>query len=176
MERSDEELSSPVTVNRSLLVQHSQTHPATCSGDDGEVAAGAHVQCVDFATSSQISSCHRQEADNHCGGGATRGTVLHLDKPAFQVDVNPVTLDSDSDSQKPRASTPDPQDVNSDDDSSIVEPPPLGELAVPTATFSKNTFESGRTQSAPGQLVQEDPGPQSELQSRRPHIVEYFSR
>lgn len=130
------------------------------------------MQSVDFATGSQIRSCHRQEADDHCGGGATRGTVHHLDKPASQVDVSPVTLDLDS--QKP--STPDPQDVNSDDDSSIVRPPPLGKLTVTTAVFSKNTFESCRRQSAPGQLVQEDPGPQSELQSRRPHIVEYFSR
>lgn len=173
MERNAEELSSPVTVNQSLLLQHSQTRPA-CSEADGGVAAGAHMQCVDFATGSQISSCHRWEADDHCGGVATGGTVHCLDKPASQVDVSPVTLDSDS--RKPRASTPDPQDVNSDDDSSIVEPAPLGVLAVATAALSKNTFESGRRQNAPGQPVQEDPGPRSELQSRRPHIVEYFSR
>lgn len=155
MERNDEELSSPVTVNPSFLLQHSQTHPITCSGHDGEVASGAHVQCVELATGSQISSCHRQEADGHCGGGATTGTV-HVTNS--------------------RASTPDPQDVTSDDASCVVEPPPLGELALLTAAFSRNTFESGRRESALGQLEQDDPDPQSELQSRRPDIVQYFSR
>lgn len=178
MERSDDESSPPVTVNESLPFHHHH-HPSssadviTCSGDGEEVASGTPMQCVDFATCSQVSSCHRQEGDGHCGGGATRDTDHHLDEPTSQVDMNPVTLASDCDTQDLRALTSDPLDVNCDDDAFMMEPPPLGELTPPT---TMNTFECGRRQSAPGQLVQDDPGSGSELQSRRPGIVEYFSR
>ncbi|XP_074519643.1 TBC1 domain family member 12-like isoform X2 [Halichoeres trimaculatus] len=97
-----------------------------------------------------------------CGGGASGGTHLYLD-------------------ETPEAVTSDLQEVSSDDDEAFTTdlPPPSLELSFSASAVppqSRNTFECGRRQSAPGQLVQEEAGSESELQSRRPGIVEYFSR
>ncbi len=136
---------------------------------------------------SKVNCCHRLDGDGCCGGGATRGTTCHLDEPtsseppsrASEVDMNPVTPASDSDSDTQEADlTSDLPEVNYDDDDAfITEPPPPGELNLPTAAAgSRNTFKCGRRLSAPGQLVQDEGGSESELQSRRPGIAEYFSR
>lgn len=160
MERSDDESSSPVTENKeSLPFHHSDssaddiTKRVTCSGEGEEVASST------FTTSSGVSSCHGPEGDGH-----------HLDEATCQVDLNPVTLASDSDTQV-RGWPSDPRGANSDDDVFMTQ------LTLPgVAAVSRNTFECSRRSSAPGQLVQDDQGSESELQSRRPGIVEYFSR
>lgn len=179
MERSDDESSSPVTANKESSPFHHHHHSdfsadvitqrATCSGDGEEVAPG------DLTICSQVSSCHGPEGGGHCGGRTTRGTH-HLDKPTSQVGLNPVSLASDSDTQE-RDLPFDPRGVNSDNDAYMTEPPLPGELTLPSVTaVSRNTFECCRRQTAPGQLVQDGQGSESELQSRRPGIVEYFSR
>ncbi|XP_068585267.1 TBC1 domain family member 12-like isoform X2 [Cebidichthys violaceus] len=88
--------------------------------------------------------------DNLCGGRAS-------DSPPDETPPS----DSDSDTQG--------GGVSSDDDTFTTEP----RLPAPFP-LQRNTFECGRRQSAPGQLVQDD-GPESELQSRRPGLAEYFS-
>ncbi|XP_044035837.1 TBC1 domain family member 12-like isoform X3 [Siniperca chuatsi] len=129
--------------------------------------------------SPKVNCCHRLGDDGR--RGATGRTNRHLDEPtsskASQVDLNPATpSDSDSDTQEADV-TSDLPEVGSDDDAFVTEPPPPGELNPPTAAArSGNTFECGRRQSAPGQLVQDDGGSESELQSRRPGIIEYFNR
>ncbi|XP_073345484.1 TBC1 domain family member 12-like [Pagrus major] len=132
------------------------------SRDDVSLNMELHPSVQDATEGSKVNLCHRLEGDGHCGGGATGGTTPCLAEPSSQV----VSLapDSDSDTQ---------EEVISDDDAFITEP---GELRLPTAAtaaLSRNTFVCGRRQSAPGQLVQDDE--ESELQSRRPGIVEYFS-
>ncbi|XP_056222531.1 TBC1 domain family member 12-like isoform X3 [Seriola aureovittata] len=114
-----------------------------------------------------------------CGGGSTRGTDHHLDIPApsvrsskaSQVNVNPVTLTSDSGPLEGDV-TFDLLKANSDE-AFITE---LSPGPPTTAPRSRNTFECGRRQSAPGDLAQDDcGGSESELQSRMPGIVEYLS-
>ncbi|XP_060883742.1 TBC1 domain family member 12-like isoform X2 [Labrus mixtus] len=117
------------------------------------------------------NSCHRLDGDGTCGDGATGGTHLHLDEPSSPVPP-PKAADSDPD--------PDLEDGSSDDEAFITDrtPPPPGEPSLPAASVvarSRNTFECVRRQSAPSELVQDDGGSESELQSRRPGIVEYFS-
>lgn len=140
-----------------------------CSGGQGaelsskdDVGPNMKLQpsLQDATEGSKVNLCHRLEGDSHCGGGANGGTAPCLAEPSSQV----VSLDPDSDS--------DTQEVISDDDAFITEPDEPRLHA--TATLSRNTFVCGRRQSAPGQLVQDDD--ESELQSRRPGIVEYFSR
>lgn len=124
---------------------------------------------------SKVNRCHQQEGGGHCGGRATGGTDLHLDEPFSQVT-------SDSDTQEGDLTSDPP--VFSDDDAftellqlgELNHPAPASATTTTTATPSRNTYECGRRQSAPGQLVQDDGGPESELQSRRPGIIEYFSR
>ncbi|XP_070847299.1 TBC1 domain family member 12-like isoform X3 [Chaetodon trifascialis] len=117
---------------------------------------------------SKVKRCYGQ-----CGDGASRDTSLRLDEPTSEVDINPVTIASDTVVEDLTSDVP---PVISDDDAFITELPPPGELNLPTvAALSRNTFECGRRQSAPGQLVQDGRGSESELQSRRPGIVEYFS-
>lgn len=140
------------------------------------------VSCIE---GSEVNRCHRLDGDFCCGDGATGGTAHHLDEPtssvppsrASQVDMNPVTPASDSDSDTQEAGlTSDLPEVSSDDDAFITEPPP-GELNLPAAAAcSRNTFECSRRLSAPGQLVLDAVGSESELQSRRPGFAEYFSR
>lgn len=141
-----------------------------CSGGQGaelssrdDVSPNMKLQpsLQDATEGSKVNLCHRLEGDSHCGGGATGGTAPCLAEPSSQV----VSLDPDSDSDTQ-------EEVISDDDAFITEP---GELRLhDAAALSRNTFVCGRRQSAPGQLVQDDD--ESELQSRRPGIVEYFSR
>lgn len=141
-----------------------------CSGGQGaelssrdDVSPNMKLQpsLQDATEGSKVNLCHRLEGDSHCGGGATGGTAPCLAEPSSQV----VRLDPDSDSDTQ-------EEVISDDDAFITEP---GELRLhDAAALSRNTFVCGRRQSAPGQLVQDDD--ESELQSRRPGIVEYFSR
>ncbi|XP_065805327.1 TBC1 domain family member 12 isoform X2 [Labrus bergylta] len=114
-------------------------------------------------------SCHGLDGDGTCGGGATGGTHLHLDEPSSPVPP-PKASDSDPDTL---------EDGSSDDEAFITDrtPPPPGEPSLPAASAvarSGNTFECVRRQSAPSEL-QDDGGSESELQSRRPGIVEYFS-
>ncbi|XP_027132891.1 TBC1 domain family member 12-like isoform X3 [Larimichthys crocea] len=124
---------------------------------------------------SKVNRCHQQEGGGHCGGRATGGTDLYLDEPFSQVT-------SDSDTQEGDLTSDPP--VFSDDDAftellqlgELNHPAPASATTTTTATPSRNTYECGRRQSAPGQLVQDDGGPESELQSRRPGIIEYFSR
>ncbi|XP_030257256.1 TBC1 domain family member 12-like isoform X2 [Sparus aurata] len=140
-----------------------------CSGGQGaelssrdDVSPNMKLQpsLQDATEGSKVNLCHRLEGDSHCGGGATGGTAPCLAEPSSQV----VSLDPDSDSDTQ-------EEVISDDDAFITEP---GELRLhDAAALSRNTFVCGRRQSAPGQLVQDDD--ESELQSRRPGIVEYFS-
>ncbi|XP_071317972.1 TBC1 domain family member 12-like isoform X2 [Trachinotus anak] len=135
-----------------------------------------------YTEGSKVNPGHRLEG--LCGGGATQGTDHHRGVPApsiwpskaFQRNKNPVTPASDSVSQE-RSLTSEPLEVSSDDEAVITELP-WGQLSPPTAApRSRNTFECSRRQSAPGELVQDDGGGSaSELQSRRPGIVEYFSR
>lgn len=114
---------------------------------------------------SKVKRCYGQ-----CGDRPTRDTSLRLDEPTSEVDINPGTIASDTLVEDLTSDLP---PVISDDDAFITELPPPGEL---NAALSRNTFECGRRQSAPGQLVQDGRGSESELQSRRPGIVEYFSR
>ncbi|XP_026171165.1 TBC1 domain family member 12-like isoform X1 [Mastacembelus armatus] len=132
---------------------------------------------VSCTNTSAVNPC---EESRHRGGGAT-GSTVHLDKntstaptsEACQVDRSPTTTSSDSSSHM----TSDLPEVSSDDEAFITEPlPPRSDPGPPVpATHSRNTFECGRRQSAPSQLVQDRGGSESELQSRRPGIVEYFS-
>lgn len=125
------------------------------ASDDVTITSRAYSPHVDSGMScpqgSKVSLHHSME-EGLCGGGATRNTDPHLCVPApsspSQVKVNPVTSASDG----------------SDDDTFVT--------AVPA---SRNTFKSSIRQSAPGDLVQ-DQSSESELQSRRPGIIEYFSR
>ncbi|XP_041818627.1 TBC1 domain family member 12-like isoform X2 [Chelmon rostratus] len=148
---------------------------------DGQ-GAGPVVMNCSLGCSNSVASCTEGSKVNHCDcpceDGATRATNLHLDEPTSEVDLNPVTLTSDSDSETLEGDlTSDLPQVISDDDAFITEPPLPGELNLPAVTaLSRNTFECARRQSAPGQLVQDDRGSESELQSRRPGIIEYFSR
>lgn len=172
--------------------------PIRCCSDVREAGDGISPNvtmscesvCSDSVASctggSKVNLCQGLDGDGRCRGGAIGGTAPHLDEPASsvppskasQVDVKPAPPPSDCDSDTQEADvTSDLWEVSSDDDAFITEPPPRGELSLPAdAALSRNTFECGRRQSAPGQLVQDDPGSESELQSRRPGIVEYFSR
>ncbi|XP_041670940.1 TBC1 domain family member 12-like isoform X2 [Cheilinus undulatus] len=176
METCGDSSSSPVTVHEAcfhhddpassddVIAHHHQE--VTCSGDGeelGESAAPSH--CEDLRTKGPIKRCcDRLDTDGTCGGGATGGST-----PVSPV---PPSNASDLDSQ---------EHASSDDEAFITDLPPSpspGEPRLPSAIAprSRNTFECGRRQSAPGQLVQDDGGAESELQSRRPGIVEYFSR
>ncbi|XP_040885572.1 TBC1 domain family member 12-like isoform X2 [Toxotes jaculatrix] len=127
--------------------------------------------------SDSLASCTEGSKVHPCHG---LGTDLHLDVPtpssssvqpseASQVDANPVTLTSDSGSQVGDV-TSDPGEVSSDDEAFIKEQP-WGRPSPPDAApRPRNTY--GRRRSASGELVQGE----SELQSRRPGIIEYFSR
>ncbi|KAM6963501.1 TBC1 domain family member 12-like [Tautogolabrus adspersus] len=125
--------------------------------------------CSSYTDGLNDNSCHRLDGDGTCGGGATGGTHLHLDEPSSPVPPLKA-LDSDPDTQ---------ENGSSDDETFVTDlpPPTPGELSLPALVVarSRNTFECGRRQSAPSELVQDDGGLDAELQSRRPGIVEYFS-
>lgn len=141
---------------------------------DSTVCSHSVASCSE---GSKVNHCYRLDTGGHSGGGATGGTDCHTPpSKASKVNINPVTRESDTDSDtQDGALTFDLQEVSSDDETFITEPPPpQGELSLPpAASRSRNTYECGRRQSAPGQLVQD--GSQAELQSRRPGIVDYFS-
>ncbi|XP_054454848.1 TBC1 domain family member 12-like isoform X2 [Anoplopoma fimbria] len=139
------------------------------------ISQNVEVKCSS-SSSNGLVSCAEGSKVNPCGGGASD---LHLDESTCSAppseasqDIDPVTPPSDSDSQEGDV-TSDLQEVSSDDDAFTTEPPP-GELSLRAPRY-RNTFECGRRQSAPGQLVQDHGGSESELQSRRPVIAEYFS-
>ncbi|XP_042254433.1 TBC1 domain family member 12-like isoform X1 [Thunnus maccoyii] len=141
---------------------------------DSTVCSHSMASCSE---GSKVNHCYRLDTGGHSGGGATGGTDCHTPpSKASKVNINPVTRESDTDSDTQDGDlTFDLQEVSSDDETFITEPPPpQGELSLPpAASRSRNTYECGRRQSAPGQLVQD--GSQAELQSRRPGIVDYFS-
>ncbi|XP_039991932.1 TBC1 domain family member 12-like isoform X2 [Xiphias gladius] len=136
--------------------------------------------------SDSVASCSKGSKVNLYHGldgvcGVTKSTDHHLDVPtpslqtskSSQVAKNPVTQASDSGSQEGDV-TSDLAEFSSDDEAFITGQPSPPTTAAPC---SRNTFERGRRQSAPGELVQDDGrGSESELQSRRPGIIEYFSR
>eukprot|EP00064_Thunnus_orientalis_P022923 superscaffoldBa00008182_g23145 len=142
---------------------------------DSTVCSHSMASCSE---GSKVNHCYRLDTGGHSGVGATGGTDCHTPpSKASKVNINPVTRESDTDSDTQHGDlTFDLQEVSSDDETFITEPPPpQGELSLPpAASRSRNTYECGRRQSAPGQLVQD--GSQAELQSRRPGIVDYFSR
>lgn len=186
MEGSDDASSSPVTVsNDSSPCQHHHHHHPSSSAD--VIARGQSLSLRDDVTqtdqiSPEVNHCHRLDGDDRCGGGATQGIYRYPDEPASsdgaQVDINLVSPPSDSDSDTLEADvTADLPEVDSDDDTFITDLPPPGELNPVAATAcTRNTFECARRQGAPVQMVRDNRGPESELQSRRPGIAEYFNR
>ncbi|XP_038592176.1 TBC1 domain family member 12-like isoform X2 [Micropterus salmoides] len=185
MEGSDDASSSPVTVsNDSSPCQHHHHHHPSSSAD--VIARGQSLSLRDDVTqtdqiSPEVNHCHRLDGDDRCGGGATQGIYRYPDEPASsdgaQVDINLVSPPSDSDSDTLEADvTADLPEVDSDDDTFITDLPPPGELNPVAATAcTRNTFECARRQGAPVQMVRDNRGPESELQSRRPGIAEYFN-
>lgn len=187
MERSDDE-SSPChhyhPASSADVIARGQR--VTCSGDGQEVASGEQGPircCCDDQEAGLNLRDDVTQTDNKevkcssasvasCGCGTPGGDEPTCSAPPSQVDVNPVTPPSDSESDTQEGDvTSDLQEVSSDDDAFTMEPLSLS-AAAPRY---RNTFECGRRQSAPGQLGQEDGGPESELQSRIPGIAEYFS-
>ncbi|CAJ1081305.1 TBC1 domain family member 12-like isoform X2 [Xyrichtys novacula] len=155
--------------------------------DDVTEAVRTNQNSSSCTKESKVNSCHRPVTAGSCGGGASGGADLHLDELADPTRTV-MTSNFDPETQEEEGVTSDLQELSSDDDDDddeafTTDPPlPPGELCpAPTVTASaiparsKNTFQSGRRQSAPDQLVQEDGGSESELQSRRPGIVEFFS-
>lgn len=178
MENRDDELFSPVTGKKGDDVIRGAHQLVTCSGESegasqsadpltwaGDQPPGPIRSCAEAGEgvgptlTGEVISCHRAECASSCGGGASGGTHLYLDKTQEAV-----TSDL----------SPDSDEVFTTD-----LPPPPGERSPPTSApasaappQSRNTFACG--QSAAGQLIQEET--ESELQSRRPDILEFFSR
>ncbi|XP_034413913.1 TBC1 domain family member 12-like isoform X2 [Cyclopterus lumpus] len=191
MESSDEASSSSVTVNNAdesspwrhrgrersssadviARVQRCPRRPIRSGSDSQEAgpslrddvcqtnSPSVKVKCWS-ASSNGVASCTEGSKVDCCGGGASD---LPLDESTCSAPqcINPVTPPSDSDS-----------DTQEGDDDAFNT---VGELSPPPPRH-RNTYESGRRQSAPGQLVQDHGGSESELQSRRPGLAEYFSR
>ncbi|XP_070782985.1 TBC1 domain family member 12-like [Enoplosus armatus] len=188
MERSDDTSSSPVTLDNESSTCHRHRPSSSADVIAGDVQGVGlslrddvtQADSIAFCTEgSMVNHCHGLDGDGRSGGGATGGTDHLLDEPtsskASQKVINPVTPPSDSDSDTQEGDvTSDLPELGSDDDAFITDLP-LGETSPAAAARSRNTFECGRRQSAPGQLVQDDGGSEPELQSRRPGIAEYFN-
>ncbi|XP_074484749.1 TBC1 domain family member 12-like isoform X2 [Sebastes fasciatus] len=155
-----------------------------CSDGVASCVEGPEVnQCGGGANSDGVASCVEGPEVNRCGGGASSDGVasciegLEVNRCGGGASryMDPVTPPSDSDSDTQEEDvTSDLPEVSSDDDAFATEPPRLPAAAA--APRYRNTFQCGRRQSAPGQLVQDAGGSDPELQSRRPEIAEYFSR
>lgn len=125
------------------------------------------VKCLS-ASSNRASSCTEGSQVNCCGGGASgKSTCSASPSEACQC-VNHVTNPSEGEF------TSDLQVVSSDDDAFTAEPTAPGGQRLATR-HCRNTFKCRRRQSAPGQMEQDDGDSESELQSRRPGLAEYFS-
>nr|XP_046233060.1 TBC1 domain family member 12-like isoform X2 [Scatophagus argus] len=169
--RSDDSLQGPIRCCSDIRVAGVDPgEELNLRNDDtltDEISPNMEMKCSSACSYSvaDVNSCHRAEGDRHYGGGAVGGAIHRLDKPTSQVDINPVTLTSCSDS-----------DTEEGDMTREPPPPPPGELNLPTAAaLPRNTFECSYQHSTPGQLAPEDGGSESELQSKRPEIMEYFS-
>ncbi|XP_018544124.1 TBC1 domain family member 12 isoform X2 [Lates calcarifer] len=171
----------------------------TCSGEGEDITCAHHCD-----PEGPIRSCSDvTETDDHHGAGLNTTddvtSTLHTDRKSSCSDskasrtegskVNPRReLDglcsggataSDSGSQDTDVTFDLPEVGSDDEEAFVTEEQPAGQSTPPTAAAprSRNTFECGRRQSAPSELGQDDGGESgSELQSRRPGIVEYFSR
>ncbi|KAM6898367.1 LOW QUALITY PROTEIN: TBC1 domain family member 12-like [Lycodopsis pacificus] len=151
-----------------------------------QVTCSGHGKCLDLTCSCSASEYGPRRPIRCCSDSQGAGPSLtddasQTDRSSQNVEVKSWSASKDNlcgggASDLPPDETP-PSDsdtlggVVSSDDAFATEPP----LPAPTPRY-RNTFECGRRQSAPDQLLQDDGGPESELQSRRPGLVEYFSR
>ncbi|KAK9530969.1 hypothetical protein VZT92_012440 [Zoarces viviparus] len=147
-----------------------------------QVTCSGHGQCLDLTCTCSASEYGPRRPIRCCSDSQGAGPSLtddasQTDRSSQNVEVKSWSASNDN-LCGGGASDP-PSDSDSDtlggvvsfDDAFTTEPL----LPAPTPRY-RNTFECGHRQSAPDQLVQDDGGPESELQSRRPGLVEYFSR
>ncbi|XP_068455330.1 TBC1 domain family member 12-like isoform X2 [Clinocottus analis] len=163
MERSNETSSSPLDADESQGAGPSLSRDVSQTNSMSPRAEA--TRC-----SNGPASCTEGSEVNRCGGGASDESscsAQHL-SPS----------DPDSDMQEGDV-TSDPREVGSDDAFKTELPGEPGEPGERSHSspvpHHRNTFQCGRRQSAPGQLGQDHRGPESELQSRRPDLAEYFS-